>query len=145
MKYISWIYRNGLFLFLFFSQTSCNRICKENTDILTNCRYKYWDIIYYNGYSGLTGAYRFSVDGKCFYLKYFKDAHKRDFFSVDDVHEKNEWRMLGDSVIMIGRHKNKIIKLSDDTLVFIEAVEGKKIVLIPSNDQADLYDFGNLN
>jgi hypothetical protein len=130
---------NRLLCIIFF--VGCERACENNIKFLTNCDYKYWDLVYYRNDSGLVGSYRISSDGSCYYLKYYYDRHERDFFNDGDIVEINSWHFLpNDSLNLMGGIYSVILLTSDSLVVYLPTIRDTQ-VLVASCDQNDKYKF----
>ena len=92
----------------------------------------YYDL-YLNNDKNPIGAYKFYLDGRCYYYKYNRSTGERYPFVTEDVIEYNHWCCIGDSITIRG-YSYKIRKYVYDTIELYNA-KGQSETLIKSKNQ----------
>jgi len=91
--------------------------------LLTNGDYKYWDMVYNPSFYNKANSqvfplycYYFDKSGKWLFYQYRKGI--RYIYEQDDIEITREWNLTSDSTISLGHKIYKIIKLTNDTLIY---------------------------
>ncbi|MBX7205270.1 MAG: hypothetical protein K1X81_07580 [Bacteroidia bacterium] len=126
---------------------ACNRECDIREKLLTNCSHKYWDVKYVKD-DYFIGAYRFDIDGSCYYLKYNRGEHfVRKFFSDAHYRPSHIWNFIGKDSIEVLSYGfyYQIKEFSNDTIILLHTSDSSlNEMLIVSKDQKDNYNFDKL-
>ena len=123
-----------LYCFLTVPIISCDKTNKKNYFICHN-KVKYWDVIEKDfKRTGYIHGYCFYNNGTYLYYGYYNQ--KRFEYIVDDIEYNSHWKYLNDTSILLGDDNKKLLKLTDDSMIFIE-YNSKIIKLIRSNNQKD--------
>lgn len=117
---------------------SCH-YCDHRTQILTDCKHKYWDA-YWSTNDRLAahiGCYRFSKNNTCYYFIWNRTKQKRILFDFGDGIPDMRWKFLENHKIKIMNGEFSILNFSMDSIRLRDNYDKAILTLFPSDNQQE--------